>query len=88
MSDSLIDPAHDVLPGKRKRRVFVWFFLALNLLFIWWIISVGRDANEEIATCASQACKDGVETGTGIGVILILFVWAVVDVVVGLPVSM
>lgn len=73
--------------SRRKRsRVFMWVILAINGLFLWWMISaVGGVADD----CAGkfgtdlEACQTGSAIGGGIAVIFILVLWALIDVILG-----
>jgi hypothetical protein len=73
-------------PPRKRRRVFMWFILAVNVLFLWWIIAgVGGNADN----CAGEVgqaledCQTATNIGTGIGVVFIIFLWAMVDVILG-----
>ena len=68
-------------PPRKKRRIFLWFFLAVQVLFLIWIIA-GASQGTDTSSCGSlskQACEDAQNVGTGIGVVLIIVLWAVVD---------
>jgi hypothetical protein len=73
-------------PVKRKRRIFPWAFLAIQALFLIWIISGATAAG---GTCDGQtgqqleACQTGAAVGGGIGVLLIVFLWLATDVILG-----
>ena len=60
---------------KKKPRIFLWFFLAVQLLFVIWIISGISSANPT---------NDAEALGTGIGVALVIGLWAAVDVILGI----
>lgn len=67
---------------KKKRRVFLWFFLAVQVLFIIWIVggaSTGAGTPEDCGTLSEEACNAASDIGTSIGVALIVGVWVVVD---------
>jgi uncharacterized membrane protein len=67
---------------KKKRRVFLWFFLAIQVLFIVWIIggaSTGAGTPEDCTGLSEEACNAASDIGTSIGVALIIGVWVVVD---------
>lgn len=71
---------------KKKRRIFLWFFLAVQALFIIWLIT-GLTASGDTSSCGSlsaQACKDAQNVGTGIGAALIVILWVVVDFLIAL----
>ena len=70
----------------KKKRVFLWVFLAIQALFVIWIITGVAGSSTSTGDCGSltaQQCSDAQTVGTGLGVSVILCVWAVVDVVVG-----
>lgn len=72
---------------KKKRRVFLWIFLAVNLLFIIWIIggiASGGDASD-CGSLSQEDCQAASDVGTGIGVFLILVLWVIVDVLLFIP---
>jgi uncharacterized membrane protein len=67
---------------KKKRRVFLWFFLAIQVLFIIWIIggaSTGAGTPTDCEGLSEEACNAASDIGTSIGVALIIGVWVVVD---------
>lgn len=73
---------HERDPGaftKPKRRIFMWVFLAINALFLFWIIG-GAASGAQETTNLTGAEADAYAVGTGIGVMLILGLWFVVDV--------
>ncbi|WP_327392569.1 hypothetical protein OG533_19760 [Streptomyces sp. NBC_01186] len=65
--------------------MFLWFFLAVQLIFLAWIIIGGMSGSGTPAECRGltgtelQNCKDAADAGTTIGVGLIIVVWAAVD---------
>lgn len=73
-------------PPKKKKRVFMWFFLAVQLLFLIWVISgaaAGSGAPDDCASLDAALCNDASDVGTAIGVALIIVFWAVVDIILG-----
>jgi hypothetical protein len=71
---------------RKKRRIFMWVFLAIQALFILWIaVGTGSQAR----TChglvgqAHANCVAG-NVGTGIGAVLVIVVWVVVDFLLGI----
>ena len=67
---------------KRKRRIFLWVFLAVQVLFIVWIITgvaSGGGNPTDCGTLDAETCNAAENVGTGIGVALIVGVWVVVD---------
>jgi len=53
-------PAH-IAPPKRKRRVFLWIFLAIQAIFIAWIVagSFSHPAGPTATQQAAQQCANG-----------------------------
>ena len=79
MTEHIITDANypNTAPVKKKRRIFMWFFLAVQALFIIWIVSaVSADPTAE----CSGGCEDA---ATGIAVFLQVMVWMVVDFLLG-----
>ena len=86
-------------PPRRKRRVFLWVFLAIQALFLIWVITglAGGSSihSEAVAYCHahpsqflpfSECVSDyggGAKVGSAIGAGLIVVLWAVVDVILG-----
>lgn len=67
---------------KKKRRIFLWVFLAVQVLFIVWIItgvSSSGGTPDDCGTLSQQTCNDAESVGTGIGVAIVIVLWMVVD---------
>jgi hypothetical protein len=66
-------------------RPLTWVILAVQVLFVIWIISGVNTASKD--TCPqdqySDMCKGAEAIGTGIGIGLIIFLWALIDVILG-----
>jgi fatty acid desaturase len=72
---------------KKKRHVFRWVFLAIQALFLIWIIAGASSAGDNCAGKtgdALDACQAGTAVGAGIGITLIIFLWVAVDVILGI----
>jgi len=72
-------------PPKKKRKIFRWVFLAIQVLFLIWIIAGSNSGGS--ADCGSldaQTCSDAAAVGTGIGIMLILVLWVIVDIILAL----
>ncbi len=72
---------------KKKKRIFLWFFLAIQAIFIIWIITGINASSNDTSTCGSlsaKACQDAHNAGAGIGVFLIIFLWVLVDIILGI----
>lgn len=74
----------DEPPEKRRRHIFLWIFLAIQLVFVVWI-AVGAHSAQQTSCSglSAQDCANAKEVGTTIGVGLIIGLWAVVDIIVG-----
>ena len=66
---------------RRKRRVFLWVFLAVQLLFIVWIIAgiASGGTADDCGSLDAETCQAAADVGTGLGVFLIIVFWMVVD---------
>jgi len=68
-------------------RPLTWFILAVNTLFLVWIIAGIHSASENCngqSGSLGQACHAGTAIGAGIGVGIIVFFWVAVDVILGI----
>jgi len=86
-------------PRRKRRRVFLWVFLAIQVLFVIWVIagaaSGGSSHSDAAAYCHahpgqflsfSQCVSDyggGAKVGAAIGAGLVVLLWAVADVILG-----
>ncbi len=79
-------PPGQQAPVKKKRRIFLWVFLAVQVLFLVWIIA-GIAGNSGTATgCEGldqATCEDAQDVGTAIGVAGLIVFWAIVDIILG-----
>ncbi|MEV5607273.1 hypothetical protein [Streptomyces sp. NPDC052225] len=74
-------------PPKKRRRVFMWIFLAIQVLFLVWVITGASAASGSPGDCGSldaETCNDASDAGTAIGVGLVILLWAVVDIILGI----
>src|SRR3954466_610653 len=80
-SEAIAEP-----PAKKKRRIFLWVFLATNLLFLIWVIAGANSGSGQPTDCGSlsaKTCNDASDAGTAIGVALIVVFWFFVDAFMG-----
>lgn len=76
-------------PVRKRKRLFMWFFLAVQALFLIWIIA-GASSSTTAKSCANltgqalKTCQDASHVGTGIGVFLIIIFWVIVDILLTL----
>jgi len=95
-------------PPRKKRRVFLWVFLAIQVLFLAWIITGAATANnapspaalasvcyhhnwyplyKSQADCVTSYGSDltaAGETGTAIGIGIVVALWVAVDIILGI----
>jgi hypothetical protein len=69
----------EAIPVKRKRRVFLWVFLAVQVLFIIWIVSGTTVGNTPCRGLTAHGCADVGDTAHGIAIAVQVIVWVVVD---------
>lgn len=70
----------------KKRRVFLWVFLAIQVLFLIWVIagaSSGAGQPEDCGTLDAELCNDAADVGTAIGVFMVVILWCIVDFLLG-----
>lgn len=76
-----------VAPAPKKRhRVFWWTFVAIQLLFLAWVIAGATTVPGTGGSCQGldhSTCVSAHETGGTIGVALLVILWAVTDIIVG-----
>lgn len=71
---------------KKKVRVFTWVILAINILFLIWIIAGIASSSGHATNCGTldqSTCDSARDAGAAIGVGVIVFFWAAVDVILG-----
>jgi heme/copper-type cytochrome/quinol oxidase subunit 3 len=73
---------------KKKKKIFLWVFLAIQAIFFAWIIGgVNSASTHALDNCnglSAQTCQSAAQIGTGIGVIVIIGLWLATDFIVGL----
>jgi hypothetical protein len=75
-------------PPRRKRRIFIWVFLAVQALFVIWIIAGAASGHSAAVNCHDRylthsECASAANAGTAIGAGLVVLLWAVADVILG-----
>lgn len=67
---------------RKRRRLFLWFFLAVQVIFLIWIIAGTQSAHCDAhgSATANGACSAGAAIGAG----LIIALWVAADVILGL----
>jgi hypothetical protein len=61
---------------RRRPRVLMWVILAVQVLFAWWLLA-------SFSPYTGPAPSDGEAVGSAVAAVLILFVWALVNVILG-----
>lgn len=82
----MTDQQQLVQPVKKKRRIFLWVFLAVQVLFIIWVIAGAHSGSGQPKDCGSlskHTCNSASDAGTAIGVVLIIGLWFFVDAFLG-----
>jgi uncharacterized membrane protein len=77
----------DAPPARRKRRrVFMWFFLAVQVIFVIWIIAAIASVHHgsSCANLTAQECASARDVGSTIGFGLVIGLWVAVDVILGI----
>lgn len=78
------------LPEWRK---MTWLIVVLNILMLILIVSAASSAhNDNLANCANQTseffsqedCQTFSDAGTGLGVAFVVFLWVLLDMILGL----
>jgi hypothetical protein len=64
-------------------KVFKWSFVAFNVLMLLWVVS-GFNASTEKMAGLSGSEHAGAAIGTGIGIVLLMLLWAIGDVILGM----
>lgn len=74
------------LVEKRRRGIFGWAFLLLfwgwNLLMVWALFKGVAATN--CLQYATEAERSGCNAGAGVGIMVVLFMWAIGSVVFGM----
>ena len=81
MSQPPPPPPTSIAP-KKKRRVFLWVFLAVQVLFLVMVIggaSTGSGTPTDCGGLDEETCNAASDIGTGIGVMFLIALWAIVD---------
>src|SRR5712672_1376716 len=66
-------------------RPLTWVILVVQVLFVIWLITgISAVSDNNCSTDAyADACRAGQAMGAGIGIGLIIFLWALIDVILG-----
>jgi len=68
-------------------KIFQWFFAIVQLVFMCLLFAGCANVEAQRSTYCPygsyQSCQDAYNVGAGVGFFMILFAWAVVDVILG-----
>lgn len=76
-------------PPRKKHRVFLWIFLAIQAVFLIWVIWGIAQGGGTPEQCRGRTgddldlCDSASDAGTAIGVGLVIALWAAVDIILG-----
>ena len=71
-------------PVKRKVRVLTWVILAVNAVFLVWLIAETIHIRNTTCDHADLSCDPPKAVGGGVGTIMIITLWFAADVILGL----
>lgn len=81
-------PSCGVQLRKPKRglmgKMFKWSFIGFNALMALWVVGGFNAATKNYDTMSSQAEQAGAAIGTGVGVAMLIVLWALGAVILGL----
>lgn len=73
---------------KPKRSFFgkliKWTFIGFNILMLIWLVGGVGGAAKQVGKAGSEAAQAGAAIGTGIGAMLIIFLWAGGAIILGI----
>ena len=67
-------------------RKLTWFIMVIQVLFIVWIVAGTSSATSNcdgLIGSDLELCQAGTAIGAGIGIAFIIFLWAIVDIILG-----
>lgn len=65
-------------------QIIKWLFIAFNVLMLWWFIAGMNAASSGIDSASSEAESAGAAIGTGLGAMMIIFIWVAGAFLLGL----
>lgn len=73
---------------KPKRSFFgkliKWAFIGFNILMLIWLIGGVGSASKQVENAGSEAAQAGAAIGTGLGAMMIIFIWATGAIILGI----
>lgn len=65
-------------------KIIKWTFIVFNILMLVWLIAGVGSASSDISQMQDEASRAGAEIGTGLGAMMIIFLWMAGAVVLGI----
>jgi hypothetical protein len=65
-------------------KLIKWTFIGFNLLMLLWMVVGVGGASKQVAEAGSDAAQTGAAIGTGLGAMMIIFIWVAGDVILGI----
>ena len=65
---------------RHRHRIFPWIFLAVQIVFLTWLIMGVNSAGNECSPGYQGACDTGMAIGAG----LVIALWVAVDIILAL----
>jgi hypothetical protein len=68
-----------------KWRILSYVIIAFNILMLIWVFSAAGTTGtcNESDPDLQSACETGEAVGTGLAIVLLIFLWAIIDVILG-----
>lgn len=73
-------------PPRKRRRVFLWVFLAVQALFVLLVVLAVASGHGTAANCQNltqRECADAGNAGTALGAGIVVVLWMVADFLLG-----
>lgn len=64
-------------------KIIKYLFIGFNILMLIWLVGGVGSASASVESAGSEAAQAGAAIGTGLGAMIIIFVWIAGDVVLG-----
>lgn len=70
---------------KHVKHPFLWFFLAVQAVFLLWLVlGVSKGASTPTHCADAHVCDTARQVGAAIGAGVIIALWAAVDIILGI----
>jgi len=65
-------------------KIVKWIFIGFNILMLIWIIGGVGGASKQVAEAGNEAAQAGAAIGTGLGAMVLIFLWVAGDLILGI----